>query len=127
MYPGIRTCPAKKSFFTRTRSPGWNVSRSSRFERPDALGSESGTCLLQYHRSAAVVGRGLGPGEPASGAAADFAHAAAEPPAQQRTQRHTFGIADFGGDLIDAGLAGLEQVHGALDPQILKVFERRFA
>jgi len=38
-----------------------------------------------------------------------------------------FGIADFGGDLIDAGLAGLEQMHGALDPQILEVFERRFA
>src|SRR5450631_2238175 len=67
------------------------------------------------------------PGEPALEAAADFAHAAAKLPAQQRAQRHTFGITDFGGDLIDAGLAGLEQMHGALDPQILEVFERRFA
>src|SRR5450631_4613031 len=66
-------------------------------------------------------------GEPALEAAADFAHAAAEPSAQQRAQRHTFGITDFGGDLIDAGLARLEQVHGALDPRILEVFERRFA
>ena len=32
-------------------------------------------------------------------AAADFAHAAAEPPTQQRSQSHTFRIADFGGDL----------------------------
>jgi hypothetical protein len=40
------------------------------------------------------------PGEPASEAAADFAHAAAEPPAQQRAQSHAFSIADFSGDLV---------------------------
>jgi hypothetical protein len=39
-----------------------------------------------------------------SDAAADFAHAAAELPAQQRSQSHAFGIADFGGDLVDTGV-----------------------
>src|SRR6266851_288832 len=67
------------------------------------------------------------PGDPALQAAADFAHAAAEPPAQQRAQSHAFGIADFGGDLIDAGVAGLEQVYGALYPQVLEEGERRLA
>jgi hypothetical protein len=33
--------------------------------------------------------------------AADFAHAAAELPAQQRSQSHAVRIADFGGDLVD--------------------------
>ena len=60
------------------------------------------------------------PGGPASEAAADFAHAAAKPPAQQRAQRHTFSIADLGGDLVDAGVVHLEQVHGALGPQVLE-------
>jgi hypothetical protein len=52
-----------------------------------------------------------------------FAHAAAaKSPAQQRAQRHTFGIANFRGNLIDTALAGLEQVqHGALDAQSLEV------
>jgi hypothetical protein len=56
---------------------------------------------------------------------ADLAHAAAKLPAQQHPKRRTFGIADFDSDLIDAGSAGLEQVHCALDPQILAVFARR--
>src|SRR5450432_1239608 len=60
-------------------------------------------------------------------AAADFAHAAAEPAAQQRPQSHAFGIADLGGDLVDAGVAGPEKVHRALYPQILEVGERRLA
>jgi hypothetical protein len=42
--------------------------------------------------------------EPLLQAAADFAHAAAELPAQQRSQSHAFGIADFGGDLVDTGV-----------------------
>ena len=40
--------------------------------------------------------------------AADFAHAAPELPAQQHAERYAFGIADFGGDLIDAGFAGFK-------------------
>jgi hypothetical protein len=51
----------------------------------------------------------LEPAEPddlASGAAADFAHAATEPPPQLHAQSHAFGVPGFGGDLIDAGLAG---------------------
>src|ERR1700679_2461845 len=60
-------------------------------------------------------------------AAADFVHAAAELPAQQRPQSCAFCIADFGGDLLDAGVAGPEKVHRALDPQVLKKSERRLA
>jgi hypothetical protein len=63
----------------------------------------------------------------ASQAPADFAHAAAEPPAQQRSQSHAFGIADFDADLIDVGLAGPEKVHRALYPQVLEEGERRLA
>jgi nickel/cobalt transporter (NiCoT) family protein len=47
-------------------------------------------------------------------AAADFAHAAAESPTQQRPQSHAFGIADCGANLVDAGVAGPEQVHRTL-------------
>src|SRR6202030_1384566 len=60
-------------------------------------------------------------------AAADFAHAAAELPAQQRSQSHSFGIADRGADLVDAGVAGPEKVHRALYPQVLEEGERRLA
>src|SRR5437879_10173349 len=60
-------------------------------------------------------------------AAADFAHAAAEPAAQQRSQSHAFRITDLSGDLLDAGVAGLEKVHRALYPQVLEVGERRLA
>jgi hypothetical protein len=42
---------------------------------------------------------------------ASLAHAAAEPPTQQRSQSHAFGIADFGADLVDAGVAGPEKLH----------------
>jgi hypothetical protein len=61
----------------------------------------------------------------ASQAAVDFVHAAAESPAQQRSQSHAFDIADFGGDLVDAGMAGPEKVHRALYPQVLEQGERR--
>jgi hypothetical protein len=44
-------------------------------------------------------------------AAADVANAAAESPAQQRSQSHDFGIADFGTDLLDAGLTGFEKMY----------------
>src|ERR1700680_2062674 len=60
-------------------------------------------------------------------AAADFANAAAEPPAQQRSQSHAFGIADFGADLVHASMAGPEKVHRALYPQVLEEGERRLA
>ena len=46
-------------------------------------------------------------------ALADFAHTAAEPPAQQSSQSHAFCIAEFGGDLVDAGVAGPEKVYRA--------------
>jgi AraC family transcriptional regulator len=59
--------------------------------------------------------------------AADLVHAAAEPPAQQRSQSHAFGIADLGGDLVDAGVTGFEKVHRALYPQVLEKGKRRLA
>ena len=67
------------------------------------------------------------PHDPALQAAADFAHAAAESATQQHAQSHTVGIADFGSDLVDTGVAGLEKVHRALYPQVLEEGERRFA
>jgi hypothetical protein len=45
---------------------------------------------------------------PAVSEDADFAHAAAEPPPQQGSQSHAFRTADFGGDLVDAGVASPE-------------------
>ena len=57
-------------------------------------------------------------------AAADLSDASAELAAQQRAQCHTFDIADFVGDLVDAGVARAEKVHRALDSQILEVGER---
>ncbi|KJC40934.1 hypothetical protein UB31_11850 [Bradyrhizobium sp. LTSP849] len=58
-------------------------------------------------------------GKPTSEVAADFTDAATEPPAQQRAQSHAFSLANFSGDLVDAGVAGLEQMHGALMRQNL--------
>jgi hypothetical protein len=60
-------------------------------------------------------------------AAANLAHTAAEPPAQQSSQSHTLRIANFGGDLVDAGVAGPKKVHGALYPQVLEESQRRLA
>ena len=71
------------------------------------MGADSrGFCITGYGGFRARRGR-------ASGAAA-----CAELP---------FGITDFGGDLVNAGLGGLEQVHGVRYPQFLEVGERRFA
>jgi len=53
-------------------------------------------------------------------ALANFAHTAAEPPAQQSSQSHAFWISDFGDDLVDAGVAGPEKVYRALYPQVLE-------
>lgn len=60
-------------------------------------------------------------------AAADFAHAAAQPPAQQRSQSYAVRIADIAGDLVDTGAAGPEEMHGALYPQVLEEGQRRLA
>jgi hypothetical protein len=60
-------------------------------------------------------------------AAADFAHAAAELPTQQGPQCHALRIPDFGGDLVDTGVADPEKVHRALYPQVLEEGERRLA
>ena len=52
----MRTCPAKKSFFTRTRSPRLKRSGPGRFERPGALGSESGKVpLASFSNSSRVT------------------------------------------------------------------------
>src|SRR5258705_13881064 len=73
------------------------------------------TCPIRLLAEFAAAPAGRRPHQP-SLAATDFAHTASEFAAQQETQRNPFGITDFGGDLIDARLAGLEQVHCALYP-----------
>ena len=47
-------------------------------------------------------------------------------PLEQRAERRTVRVTDLGSDLVDARVAGLEQVDGVLDAQPLEVGERRF-
>src|ERR1700722_13116014 len=51
----------------------------------------------------------------------NLAHASTELSSQQRTERYTIRIANFGGDLIHAGITGLQQMHRAFHAQVLEV------
>ena len=61
------------------------------------------------------------------GGRSQLAHAAAELASQQRAQRHTVGVTDLRGNLVDTFVAGAQQVQRALDAQVLKVRQRRLA
>jgi hypothetical protein len=54
-------------------------------------------------------------------ARANLAHASSELSPQQRTERYTIRIANFGGDPIDADITGLQQMHRAFHAQVLEV------
>ena len=51
---------------------------------------------------------------------ANLPDAVTEAASQQGPQRDAIGVADTRGNLIDAFIARLQQVHGALNPQTLK-------
>ena len=65
------------------------------------------------------------PEAPKVSRAAYFPDAVTEVTPQQRPQRDAIGVADARGNFIDALVARLQQVDGALDAQALKIRERR--
>src|SRR5689334_4923722 len=57
----------------------------------------------------------------------NFLHTLAQPPAKQRAQRYTIGVAYAGSNFVDAVAGRPEQMNSALDTQILKIRKRGFS
>src|SRR5436190_13200851 len=107
---------------------------STWFRRPRAAAAPQGLSVYGVGKGHANASRPLVHSDsvvdcfgafPPLPAPAQFLHAGIEPSPQQGPQRRAVRVADFGRDLFDARVAGLQEVDGALDAQALEVVERR--